>query len=135
MAFSQTALILRRKEMEMVTKIYGGVRTANKNKRRRLSWWAVGAIFGMVGAVIFPIFGALVLEAIKRGAEISPFLKTFALVLAASTIPLLIFGAYCLDVAVERALPKRNYAGSRRQIPDPRKRAKNAPVTELKKFR
>jgi hypothetical protein len=76
----------------------------------------------MTGAFIFPIFGALILKAAENSAEINSFPETFGFVLAISTIPFLAFGTYCLDAAVEGAMPKRNYNGSRRQIPDQRKR-------------
>lgn len=102
----------------MVSNIDSGVKTTErKYKRRGFSPWALGAIFGLTGGFIFPIFGALILNALGRGARISPFLQNFALVLAVSTIPLLAIGIYCLNAAVERALPRRKYSGSRRQIP------------------
>lgn len=93
----------------------------NKLRRKGLSWRAIGAIFGMVGAFIVPLFGALISEAAERSATANPALQTFAFVLVVSTIPLLSFGVYCLDTLVELSLPTRNYNASRRQLPDNRK--------------
>jgi hypothetical protein len=53
----------------------------------------------------------------------APFLKTFALALTLLFVPLLAFGLYCLNVAVERAAPVE-YCCSRRQVPAPAPRVR-----------
>ena len=94
-----------------------------RNSVPKKGWnrWKLGAVLGLVGALIFPILGALISEAGKSEANVSGLLQTFAFLLTLSGIPFLAFGIYCLIKAVERALPRRNYYGSRRQLPDTRK--------------
>ena len=92
-------------------------------KANRWSWHATGAVFGLVGGFLLPLFGGLFLLLERRLATEHPFLGTFAFALTLPSVPLLAFGLYCLNVAVERAVPVE-YCCSHRQIPEraPRRR-------------
>jgi hypothetical protein len=88
----------------------------NRMKANRWSWYATGAVVGLVGGFLLPLFGSLFLLLEGRLARDYPFLESFAYALTLMLFPLLAFGLYCLNVAVERAVPVE-YCCSRRQMP------------------
>jgi hypothetical protein len=64
----------------------------------------VGAVFGLAGGLISILFGAaLTALAWLAQAETARYLQNFGTVLFVLAIPLLIFGAHCLDSADKRA--------------------------------
>src|SRR5262245_30881175 len=69
-------------------------------------WPVCGAGIGLVGCVISPLLGALLTAVswIEGNRGYGPLLHKVGTVLFLLTIPLLIFGGYCLDV-----LEKRGY--------------------------
>lgn len=84
----------------------------------RWTWHATGAVFGLVGGFLLPLFGGLFLPLESRLAGDHPLLEIFARALTLLVVPLLAFGLYCLNVAVERAVPVE-YCRSLRQMPEP----------------
>ncbi len=84
----------------------------------RWSWHATGAVLGLVGSFLLPLFGSLFLSLESRLAREHPFLDTLAFGLTLLVVPLLAFGLSCLNVAVERAVPVE-YCRSRSQMPEP----------------
>src|SRR5262245_41859775 len=69
-------------------------------------WPVCGAGIGLIGCALTPLLGALLtlVAWIKGNSGAGPFLHKVGTVLFLLTIPLLIFGGYCLDV-----LEKRGY--------------------------
>ena len=69
------------------------------------TWQRVGAMFGLVGGVVSITFGSL-LTAISwlvgTGAS-GWYVQRFGTVFLLATIPLLLFGAHCLDLLEKRA--------------------------------
>lgn len=86
-------------------------------RANRWSWHATGAVCGLVGSFLLPLFGSVFFLLESRLARDYPFLETFAHALTLSLFPLLAFGLYCLNVAVERAVPTESGC-SRRQLPE-----------------
>jgi hypothetical protein len=91
---------------------------------KRWSWHATGAVFGLVGSFLLPLFGGLFLMLESRLVKDHPFLETFAFALTLLVIPLLAFGLYCLNIAVERAVPIE-YCCSRGQMAEPAPRGRD----------
>ena len=94
----------------------------------RWSWHATGAVVGLVGGFLLPLFGGLFLTLESRLVKDHPLLETFAFTLTLLVIPFLAFGLYCLNVAVERAVPIE-YCCSRRQMPGPAPRGRDRRAT------
>ena len=88
------------------------------------SWHATGAVIGLVGSCLLPLFGSVFLLLEGRLVREHPFLETFAYSLTLLLFPLLAFGLYCLNVAVERAVPIESGC-SRRQMPEPAPRRRH----------
>ena len=86
-----------------------------------LSLWVAGAIFGLVGAFIFPLVVGLFAQRSAWDPAAHPVLQTLTTISALSIIPLLIFGGYCLTKAVERATPEEFGGCSRRLLPKTKK--------------
>jgi len=89
----------------------------------RWTWHATGAVFGLVGSFLLPLCGGLFLMLESSLARDHPSLETFAFALTLLVIPLLAFGLYCLNIAVERAVPIE-YCRSLRQMPEPAPRTR-----------
>jgi hypothetical protein len=74
-------------------------------KKNRWAWPAVGAIFGLIGGMLSIIMGALLWAIVARlalsGGHAS-FLNVLETVSFVLSLPLLVFGAYCLDLLEKR---------------------------------
>lgn len=78
-----------------------------ESKLHGWTWQACGAVFGLAGGVITVIFGSLLTAStwIVGTEGYGSFLRVFGTVLMVLTIPLLIFGAHCLDL--QDKMPKQ----------------------------
>jgi hypothetical protein len=67
-------------------------------------WPVCGAGIGLVGCVLAPLIGVLlaVIARMEGNGGHGPLLSKLSTVLFLLTIPLLIFGGYCLDVLEKR---------------------------------
>ena len=76
-------------------------------KRHGWTWQACGAVFGLAGGLVTAISGSLLTAVmwIVGGEGYGSFLQVFGAVLMFLTMPLLIFGAHCLDL--QDRLPKQ----------------------------
>ncbi|MBA2646150.1 MAG: hypothetical protein H0U81_05050 [Pyrinomonadaceae bacterium] len=65
------------------------------------TWHGIGAVFGFAGGFISLIFGATftVISWLTGAGSGGAFLQRFGTILFLLTIPLLILGAHCLDLA------------------------------------
>ncbi len=68
-------------------------------KKNPWSWQSVCAVLGLAGGIIAPILGATadVITWFVHSQGVNSYLHVLSIVLCALTIPLLIFGAFCLD--------------------------------------
>jgi hypothetical protein len=77
----------------------------NKPRRKSVRNWAVTGVIALVSSFAFPlVIGLLVQSAggIEHASDVLHSLSTISVVLI---IPLLVLGSYCLNKAVDRALP------------------------------
>ena|GEM_PF-216146 len=76
-------------------------------KRNPRAWQSIGAIVGLVGGIIAPALGALltVVRWFINAQRASLYLNRLSLILFFSTIPLLAFGAHCLDLLEAQTAP------------------------------
>ena len=93
-------------------------------KAKHWSWHVTGAVFGLVGGFLIPLFGGVFLHLESRLARDHPSLETLAFMLTLLVVPLLVLGLYCLNVAVERAVPVESCC-SPRQMPEPAPRVRD----------
>jgi hypothetical protein len=86
-----------------------GIEPRVTGKRALKQAQVIGALAGLVGGVVAGFFGAVLTAAswfaINAGAR--RLFSTTGTVLLLLTIPLLIFGGYCLDW-MEKDMPRRN---------------------------
>lgn len=75
-----------------------------------------------------PLLGNVFLLLESRLVRDYPSLETFVYALTSLLFPLLTFGLYCLNVAVERAVPIE-YCCSRRQMREPVRRRRDRQTT------
>jgi amino acid transporter len=98
---------------------YGERKTRDaKGARRRIEyraagvrwdWRSVGAVVGISGGVVSALVGA-VLTAFSwfmSASEVSVYVRTTGTVLLVLMIPLLVFGAHCLDLTEKRKKSER----------------------------
>ncbi|MGA9996806.1 MAG: hypothetical protein WBP93_15410 [Pyrinomonadaceae bacterium] len=81
-------------------------------------WRSLGAIVGLSGGIIAALTGALLTAStwfIGTGAEISSYIQTLGTILLFMTIPLLIFGAQCLDLTEKRKERERDFRFHRKR--------------------
>ena len=69
-------------------------------KKNPWAWQSVCAVLGLAGGVIAPILGATsdVVTWFVHSTTMHAYLHVSSIVLCAMTLPLLILGAYCLDL-------------------------------------
>ncbi|HVG32633.1 MAG TPA: hypothetical protein VM911_06115 [Pyrinomonadaceae bacterium] len=74
-------------------------------KKNPRAWQSVCAVLGLVGGVIAPILGATsdVLTWFVPSQTVNAYLHVSSIVLCALTLPLLVLGAYCLDLLEAKA--------------------------------
>jgi hypothetical protein len=90
----------------------------NRMQANRCSWYVAGAMFGLGGSFLLPLLGTLLRPVVSRLAADYPLLEHFGAAHALLFFSLLVFGLYCLNAAVERAVPIE-YSCSRRQMSEP----------------
>ncbi|MBC7909159.1 MAG: hypothetical protein H7Y30_01580 [Pyrinomonadaceae bacterium] len=68
------------------------------------SWCAIGAVFGLVGGIMAALIGSLLTAStwLTGTQGFGSYTQTVGTVLLVLTIPLLIFGAHCLDLMESR---------------------------------
>lgn len=75
------------------------------NRRcKRLRWWATGGVLGLFGAFAFPLVIGLLLDGSGSLAAAPDILRILSTISILSIIPLLVFGSYCLNQAVELSI-------------------------------
>ena len=89
-----------------------------------LRWWAAGAVLGLVGAFVFPLLVGVLVRITAADPVAHPILRSLTTISALSIVPLLVFGGYCLNQAMNRATPEP-YGCSRGQLPDRSKASRN----------
>jgi len=63
------------------------------------AWQSIGALSGLVGGVLCPVLGTLLIGATRFSTEhLVSLLNVLSIIFFALTIPILIFGAPCLDL-------------------------------------
>lgn len=69
-------------------------------KKNPWAWQSVVAVIGLAGGVIAPILGAIsdVITWFVHSIPTNSYLHVLSIVLCALTLPLLILGAFCLDL-------------------------------------
>jgi hypothetical protein len=68
------------------------------------TWQSIGAVSGLVGGTLSPVLGTLLIFAtwLVHSAGIGSSLNALSIVSFVLTIPLLVFGAHCLDLLERR---------------------------------
>ena len=63
------------------------------------AWQSIGALAGLVGGVLSPVLGTLLIGVTSFSTEhLVSLINVMSVISFALTIPLLIFGAHCLDL-------------------------------------
>lgn len=63
------------------------------------AWQSIGALSGLVGGVLCPVLGTLLIGVTRFSTEhLVSFLNVLSIIFFALMFPLLIFGAHCLDL-------------------------------------
>jgi len=73
--------------------------------RRSVRRWAVPGAVAMVSSLALPLVIALLVRSAGGIEHASDVLRTLSTISVVLMIPLLVLGSYCLNEAVERALP------------------------------
>ena len=76
------------------------------NPRRGLGWWAAGAVFGLFGALVFPLIAGVVVYLANDPTAHSSLLQKLSTISTVEVIPLLIFGGVCLAQTMKRTAPE-----------------------------
>ncbi len=87
----------------------GGIKTGMTATRALKQAQVIGALAGLFGGVIAGLFGAIFTAAswFVINADARQLFSTMGTILLFLTIPLMIFGGYCLDW-MEKDLPRRH---------------------------
>jgi hypothetical protein len=69
------------------------------------AWQSIGAVSGLVGGILSPVLGTLLIAVtwFVHSARVVSSLNTLSIVFFVLTIPLLAFGAHCLDLLERKA--------------------------------
>lgn len=119
-------LVEQKEDAARLRTLYAGARRSRSLWR----WPASGAVFGLAGGVIAVIFGSVLLAIAWTTGDASSGLSLHGIgsILLLSTMPLLIFGACCLDVLEKRTQKsERLMTGNARQVT----RRNNHPVVTV----
>jgi len=95
-----------------------------------LRWWASGAVFGLLGALVFPLIVGLVVHLAPGPSARSSLLQKLSTISTVEIIPLLIFGGVCLAQAMKLTTPKP-YGPSSRQLPNATKACRKVVIMLL----
>jgi hypothetical protein len=79
------------------------------------AWQSIGAVSGLIGGVLSPVFGTLLI-AVTRFIHSGPtdsLLNGLSIVSFVLTIPLLAFGAHCLDLLERKTANPSLISGAR----------------------
>lgn len=79
----------------VLTKRYGRTRRAGSGRRQ--FWACIGVIVGLVGGTLLPLVGLVMIALAWLIGDMDSILNKSGSMLLMTTIPLLIFGGYCLD--------------------------------------
>jgi hypothetical protein len=77
----------------------------NKARRRSVRKWAATGVIALVSSFAFPLIIGLLVRSAGGIEHASDVLRTLSTISVVSIIPLLVLGSYCLNKAVELALP------------------------------
>ncbi len=64
---------------------------------RGLFWASIGAFIGLAGGFILPVTGFALLAVNRLLGDPNPTIQKIGTILVLTTIPLIIFGGFCLD--------------------------------------
>jgi hypothetical protein len=78
----------------------------NERRRRSLRRWAATGATALVSSLGLPLVIALLVSNAGGIEHASDVLRTLSTISVVSIIPLLVLGSYCLNEAVDRALPQ-----------------------------
>jgi hypothetical protein len=77
----------------------------NKPRRKSVRNWAVTGVIALVSSFAFPLAIGLLVRSAGGIEQVGDVLQTLSTISVVLIIPLLVLGSYCLNRAVELALP------------------------------
>lgn len=80
----------------VLTKRYG--RPSKAGSGRRQFWACIGVVVGLVGGTLLPLVGLVMIALAWLIGDMDSILNKSGSMLLMTTIPLLTFGGYCLDI-------------------------------------
>lgn len=73
-------------------------RTCEAGESKKLYWSRVGAFVGLAGGTSLPLTGLIMMAAAWLIGDMDSILNKLGTMLLLTTVPLLIFGGFCMDI-------------------------------------
>jgi hypothetical protein len=94
-------------------RVPSSIRLTSNRRSRNVRQWAIAGVIGLVAAFALPLVTGLLVKGTGGMEQAPDVLRAFSTVSVILMIPLLVFGSYCLNEAVERAYFRNLRAGRR----------------------